>query len=357
MAQPLTLAQHTLCAELMERALDAMFDEHFQENGSFVTRKATNKDGVTRDYLYYIGYRAGSEGDAKTKRYSRYVGPADEPEIAARVERFKAIKASRKEGASIVGALIGAGLPRPPAVMGRMIEALAKAGVFRLRAVLVGTAAYQTYPAVLGYRLSGAAAQTGDVDIAQFRSISIAVDDKTPPLIDALRSVDPTFLPVPHINDPIASIAFRNASGFTLDVVTAHRGSDDQMGKPMRMPALEGASAEPLRFMDFLLRDPVRSVLLHGAGIAVTVPSPPRFAIHKMIISQRRQKDAVGQAKARKDLVQAAEIINAMQHAGRFREVDLAHQEAMERGPTWRSLLQQADALMGLETPWSSRRS
>ncbi|WP_204323331.1 GSU2403 family nucleotidyltransferase fold protein, partial [Streptococcus pneumoniae] len=41
-------------------------------------------------------------------------------------------------------------MPRPPVVIGRIIEALAKAGVFRLRSVLIGTAAYQTYPAVLG---------------------------------------------------------------------------------------------------------------------------------------------------------------------------------------------------------------
>ncbi|MFX7507365.1 GSU2403 family nucleotidyltransferase fold protein, partial [Acinetobacter baumannii] len=77
-----------------------------------------------------------------------------------------------KETASIVNALIGAGMPRPPVVMGRIIEALAKAGVFRLRSVLIGTAAYQTYPAVLGFRISQSAAITGDVDIAQFPSIS-----------------------------------------------------------------------------------------------------------------------------------------------------------------------------------------
>ncbi|WP_204326202.1 GSU2403 family nucleotidyltransferase fold protein, partial [Stenotrophomonas maltophilia] len=69
-----------------------------------------------------------------------------------------------------------------------------------------------------------------------------------------------------HINDPLASTAFANGAGFRLDVIAAHRGSDDQIGKPVNMPALEGAAAEPLRFMDYLLRAPVRSVVLHGAG-------------------------------------------------------------------------------------------
>ncbi|MFX5578769.1 hypothetical protein ABTD84_20145, partial [Acinetobacter baumannii] len=85
------------------------------------------------------GYRKGHKGDAKDKRYSRYVGPADDPAIASRIQRFQEIKSARKETASIVNALIGAGMPRPPVVMGRIIEALAKAGVFRLRSVLIGT--------------------------------------------------------------------------------------------------------------------------------------------------------------------------------------------------------------------------
>jgi hypothetical protein len=45
-------------------------------------------------------------------------------------------------------------LPRPIPEIGAVIAALAKAGVFRLRGILVGTVAYQTYAAMLGVRLS-----------------------------------------------------------------------------------------------------------------------------------------------------------------------------------------------------------
>jgi len=34
-------------------------------------------------------------------------------------------------------------------------------------------------------------------------------------------------------------------------------------------PALKTA-AEPLRFLDFLIYEPVKAVLLHGGGVAVT---------------------------------------------------------------------------------------
>ena len=55
------------------------------------------------------------------------------------------------------------------------------------------------------------------------------------------------------------------------------------------MPALGGASAQPLRHLDFLIRDPVRSVLLHGGGVPVTVPAPERYCVHKILLSTERQ--------------------------------------------------------------------
>jgi hypothetical protein len=71
-----------------------------------------------------------------------------------------------------------------------VIAALAKAGVFRLRGVLIGTAAYQTYAAMLGTKLPLVALQTGDVDIAQHVNASAAIGDRIPPVLDVLKEVD-----------------------------------------------------------------------------------------------------------------------------------------------------------------------
>ena len=197
MPRPLSLAEHTLLAELVEQSLDGMFDDQFPENGSFITRTIPGRDQIPRDYLYYQGYRPKTGVHDKATRYSKYAGPADDPQLMDRVRRFDAIEAGRAARGNLVSALGGAGLPRPPLAMGRVIEALAKAGVFRLRAVLVGTAAYQTYAAVLGMRLKETAVSTGDskasgknLDIAQFRSILIGVEDRTPPILEALRAID-----------------------------------------------------------------------------------------------------------------------------------------------------------------------
>ena len=339
MTRPLSLAEHTLLAELVEKSLDNMFDEQFAENGSFILRTAKNRDGVERNYFYYQGYRPKDLAEDKPKRYQLYVGPADNPAIAERVARFHDIKTSRKERAALVQGLAAIGLPRPPVQMGRIVEALAKAGLFRMRAVLVGTAAYQTYPALTGMRLDDTTAITGDVDVAQFRAISLSIDDRSEPILEILKKADPTFRPVPHLTDPVASTVFQNAAGFRLDLITPHRGSDDQMGKPQKLDALAGAAAEPLRFLDFLIHKPVRSVLLYGPGINVNVPAPERFAVHKLIISTRRRADTNGAAKARKDIAQARELILALDHIGQRDALVQALDEAWERGPRWREAI------------------
>ena len=213
MPRLLGLAEHTLFAELLDRSLDAVFDEQFSENGSFIMRQRTNRDGVSRGYWYYQGYRIGpAAGDGAPKRYSLYVGPSDDPAIADRVRRFGEIKEARNDRGHLVDALAGAGMLRPPVAIGRVVEALAKAGVFRLRAVLVGTAAYQTYGGLLGVRTALASAMTGDVDVAQFRSVSICVEDRVPDMTAVLRDVDPSFKPLPALDGRAGPVVFESLS-------------------------------------------------------------------------------------------------------------------------------------------------
>jgi hypothetical protein len=71
-----------------------------------------------------------------------------------------------------------------------------------------------------------------------------------------------------------------------------------------------GAYAEPLRFLDFLMKDAQPTVLLAKDGIAANVPDPARFALHKLVISQRRS--AAWATKARKDILQAASLIEVL---------------------------------------------
>ena len=137
------------------------------------------------------------------KKQERYVGPVTDKSITDRIDRFSTIKADFKGRQELVRALAAAGLPTPDAISGLIVEAMWKAGFFRLRGVLVGTVAFQAYAGVLGIKLSGRPLQTQDADFAQFWGISENIGETMPPIIDVLRGVDPTFKEVPNVNDPV----------------------------------------------------------------------------------------------------------------------------------------------------------
>lgn len=321
----------TMVAELGQRLLDATFTAEFPVQGRFVP--VTVKD---RKYWYFD--TPGNEG----RKNRRYVGPAEDPEINRRVEDFQFIKDDVKARRKLVSTLVReAGLIAPETLTGNLVEALADAGLFRLRACLVGTVAFQTYSAHLGIRLPSASVLTGDADIAQDFAISAEVGDSIPPIIEILQSIDPTFRALPHRSGFPRSTSFRNNTGYKVEFLTGNRGSDDYLDKPADMPALGGASADPLRFLDFLIYEPVRTVLLHRSGVSVIVPDPARFAVHKIIVAGRRSTETMGTFKRDKDLRQAMILFEALLETGRGDGLTAAIEEAIERGDGWRAAIRQ----------------
>lgn len=150
----------------------------------------------------------------------------------------------------------GGGVPAPPAAFGRVIEALAASGVFRLRGVLVGTAAFQTYAPMLGIRLGSAVLATADIDVAQFRSISVAIEDRVRPMLETLCAIDSAFRPVSKPLHGEAPIAFMGAS-LRVEFLTPMRVPD----APAALPAL-GTASQPLRFLDCLIYREVPTAIL-----------------------------------------------------------------------------------------------
>jgi hypothetical protein len=322
----LDISYQTLYSELIQRSLDGSFTSEFSPDGRFVAVEVKN-----RKYWYFD--RPKPEGGAQSRRY---VGPVDDPEITKRVEAFKDLKADLKGRRSLVATLTReAYLPRPLQMSGQVIEELASAGFFRLRGVLIGTVAYQCYPGVLSRRLDAIAMQTGDADFAQFHEISVAVGDSLPPILDVLRRVDPTFREIPNQTDGRVSTQFVSREKFKVEFLTPNQGSDDLAGKPVRMPALGGAAAFPLRFLDFLIHQPIRAVLLHGAGVPILIPSPERYAVHKLIVGSRRKKDLDTATKAAKDRLQAKSIMEAMIANRQHADLASAFMEAWDRGDHW----------------------
>jgi hypothetical protein len=329
----LDITFQTLYSELIQRSLDDSFTSEFSSEGRFVAVEVKGKK-----YWYFDTPKP--DGGAQDRRY---VGPVDDPEITKRVEAFKDLKADIKGRRRLVSTLTReAYLPRPPNITGRVVAELANAGFFRLRGVLVGTVAYQCYSAVLGRRLDAVAMQTGDADFAQFHEISVAVGDSLPPILEVLRRVDTTFREIRSQADGRVSTQFVSRDQYKVEFLTPNRGSDDLAGKPVQMPALGGAAAFPLRFLDFLIRQPIRAVLLHGAGVPVLIPSPERYAVHKLIVGSRRIEDRDVMAKSAKDRLQARSIFEAMIANRQNADFASAYTEAWDRGDAWKEAIRKS---------------
>src|SRR5262249_40510441 len=150
-------------------------------------------------------------------------------------------------------------------------------------------------------------------------------------VLDLLQNVDKTFRAAPHLHKKNVT-SYVAKGGFRVDFLTPNEGADTDVPQPLRAFQTD---AEPLRFLDFLIYEPEPAVLLHGAGIYVLVPSPQRFAIHKLIISRRRQQ---GAAKKDKDILQSAALLDLLNEKRPY-ELKSAWEEASARGPTWQKLL------------------
>jgi hypothetical protein len=315
-------------ADLVEKAHDAAFEAEFPANGAFLKQMRRG-----RPYWYYRGYEREAEA-ARGVQTLKYVGPAGHPDIERRVAAFAGLRADYRVRRELAARLRRAGLPAPLPFEGAVLAALAGAGLFRLRAVLVGSSAYQAYSGLIGVRLPEALHSTEDMDFAQDYGVSVALDDQAAPLEAALHTVDPSFAPFEKWSAPGVSVGFRNARGFKVEFLTTHRGDRVHGDGASLLPSL-AVGAQPLAFLDYLILDPVPSVALHNAGIAVVVPAPARYAVHKLIVASRRTQ----LAKAPKDLDQAAALIEAFFAAGRRVDLLDAFEEAAARGPAWSSAL------------------
>ena len=321
------VAIQTVYAELAHRTWAGNFQEVMAAGGT--PHKRTVKG---RDYWYWHPpMRNGKRPSA------RYLGP-DTDEIRTRIENRAELASARKDRISMVRSLRAGGVPGPDGLSGNVLAALAEAGAFRLRAVVVGSLAFQCYAPMLGFVPDSGSARTGDVDISQFPSISLAVEDKMEPdLLSVLKGVDPAFEAVPSPFDPRRTLRYAIRGGreerFVVDVLAPMRGPPQDA--PVHLPALEG-DAQPLRFLDFLIYDEIEALVLHGPGVPVKVPAPERFAVHKLLVADRRRKDPSSVARIRKDLTQAAQLVRVL-GADRPDELRHAWTELLERGPSWRA--------------------
>jgi len=236
-------------------------------------------------------------------------------------ERLRLIRVLRAEGAQTVD----------PAT-GSLLSALAQAGTFRLGGTIVGTNAFRLYECELGIRLRDPQImQTGDLDIAQFERLSLALGDKVEtPLNESFQTLD--FLPIPSINHRSVWRWRQTKSNTLVEFLTPSFRAEEDIRE---LPAL-GVAAQSLHFLNYLIARPIKAVALYRSGVLIQIPRPEAYAIHKLIVADRRAGQ--DRLKSRKDMAQSALLIEALAE-DRPDELREAYGDAMERGPQWRTHL------------------
>ncbi|WP_022706208.1 nucleotidyltransferase family protein [Paracoccus zeaxanthinifaciens] len=274
---------------------------------------------------WYDSFRVGAEVR------KRYLGE-DDPQMTARMQAAREARepaeARRRARARLVRLLRAEGFLGLDPTTGSLMAALAGAGVFRLGGTVVGTHAFRLYEGELNLALSlEQTAQTDDIDIASFERLSLALEDAAaPPVQEVLRDFD--FAPVPSL-EPGRTWRWRQTQGQALvEFLTPAFGEEGLRD----LPAL-GVQAQALRHLNWLIAEPIPAAIPYRSGVLVQIPRPERFAIHKLIVSERRQGQA--RLKAAKDRAQAEWLIEAL---ARDRPDDLldALEDAREQGPRWR---------------------
>ncbi|HEX7830572.1 MAG TPA: GSU2403 family nucleotidyltransferase fold protein [Thermoanaerobaculia bacterium] len=120
-------------------------------------------------------------------------------------------------------------------------------------------------------------------------------------------ATDPRFVAVPELDAREPSTSF-NVRGRDLRVDLLTPGSRES-ARPVLLPHLN-AAALPLPGLEYLLTGATQAVVISGTGVLVNVPSPARFAVHKLWVAQRRNVSE--HAKARKDIRQAGQILEVL---------------------------------------------
>lgn len=320
--RPIPLNFQTLYADLAQNAHGSTF-----EHGSVVVRKRRG-----RDYLYVVSKDGAS-------RSERYLGHTGDPRAAEEADRIRLAAEQARTLRTTVSALKQARIPAPSLPIGRVVEAVANAGLFNQGVVLIGTVAFQTYGCVLGYFLPGAALMTNDTDLLV---ASFVADGKKRDMEAILKRADPTFRAEMHHDDRLPKL-FRSSNNLSVDILTKY-------GRGRRSPVLVDeltCSAEALTFMEYLAEESIDAVVLYGSGILVKVPPPIRFALHKLLIAQERQGKTL--SKKAKDLVQARDLMDI------FLETDSATlaselEDVRSRGARWKKNINTSLREIGRDT-------
>lgn len=232
---------------------------------------------------YLAGPVGDAAADAKAKELGQRIG-----EINA---ALKNVRLLGREGFKLVDAKTFATL-----------AALHNRRLFEAGALLVGSHAY----GALLNQLAARAAQyaTQDVDIARSTELTFAEPPRKS-FLEIIRESGIAFAEIPQLDRRKPSTSFKEAGSSFFQVDLLVPSATDAIGA-VRVPELK-AHATALPYLKYLLAESHESLILAREGCCmVRIPTPERFAMHKLIVSQLRKQRG---EKSMKDVSQASVLL------------------------------------------------
>lgn len=318
--QALSVQVQTIFAELVERVAARESGRSIAHLSGFFSTK------IVRDSPYWY-FKASIPGSGQHEHYLGKETPALRRLIDAHREGRPAKELEERDIARLCAMLRVAGANCLDVAAARVLGALADSGLFKMGGVLVGTYAFLVLGNVLGVRW-GALARTEDIDIAAATRLTVAVPPLETNVSFILEDLAMGFLPVPGLDPRESSTSYKvRGKDLRVDFLTPAKGK--VRNKPVAIPRF-GISATPLEMLDYLIEAPVASVAINGGAAYVNVPDAARFAIHKLVIADRRP--LAQNSKAVKDREQAISLLEQLE-SDRPGDIDQAIDRARAKFP------------------------
>lgn len=315
----LSINAQTAYAQLLEVALST---EHYRSvadlPGSFASK-------LVKGHRYW--YFQYTEPSGKLRQV--FVGPDTDEVKNLMAKKYNDAASNQLQPLSASAVALGCAEVIPKHL--RVISRLAEYGFFRAGGVLVGTHAFQAYGNLLGVQW-GDASLTQDIDFAHAgKRISLALPSNIEVnTSDAINSLEMGLLPISGLSNK-AGATYLNPkdSSFRLDFLTTlHRGGEE----PYKHPKLN-ISLQPLKFMEYSLEQVQQAVIFNPEGaVAVNIPHPARYALHKLIVYGEREGSFI--VKSSKDLLQSASLLSILKERRPW-EIEAAWEDLKSRGKGW----------------------
>jgi hypothetical protein len=323
-----------------ERTLTTLY----ADVGNFARHRGAVAPGTTGSVIERsnaAGFRfyAHQFYDANGKRVEKYIaGPVGNPDAEAKALELRDGIEAAGTALKNVRLLIREGFKYVDSKAYATLAALHNHGLFEAGALLVGSHAYGVLLNELGARAAQYA--TLDVDIARPAKFAFPARPEIG-FLDMLRSSGIRFAEVAALNPKKPAASFKEAGKSLFQVDLLAPAADETVGL-VPVPELK-AHATSLPYLRYLLGDSQpASVLAREGCFAVRVPTPERFALHKLIVSQLRRRSE----KAVRDAEQAAVLLAVLseRHPGALEEAAVslprsAKKHALKASASARSLL------------------